>query len=160
MNKKAEVDLGKIIEACISIIFLVIFVPVIISSLYSITHPEPQQIINNTAVEEAKNLSQQLEVCQRNFEELNNTILTKNDILDLTSIIKQTNQNVINIYETNHNYIKNYFSLTIQLTIALTLALSIGLFTLLDLTIFKMELVKTVIKVVKHRFTKVEVHNN
>lgn len=160
MNKKGQQDIGKIIEAGLSLLFLVIFVPIIISMLYSISHPSPQIVVNNTAVEEAKNLSDRLAICEQDYNELNKTVVTKQDLLDLTSAIKQANQNIINIYDTNYNYIKNYFSLTIVLSLAFGFTLSFGLFTLLDWTVFKFELARGFFRAVKRRFKKNEEGEN
>lgn len=154
MNKKGQREVGNIIEAGLSLLFLVIFVPIIISTLYSISHPEPQIVVNNTAVEEARNLSQQLTICETNYQELNKTIVTKQDLLDLASAIKQANQNIINIYESNQNYIQNYFSLTIALSISLGITLSFGLLTLFDWTVFKFELARGLFRAIKRRFKK------
>jgi hypothetical protein len=152
MNKKAQNDIAKIFELIIAVIFLLAVLPIFFQ-LSSLTSPEPQEIINNTAVEQAKNLSLSLEICQQNYEQLKNSTVTKEDFSYLVSVVSQLNQNVINIYETNHNYIKNYFSLTIILSITLTLAFTIGLFTLLDLTIFKAKFMKTGINIIKQRFS-------
>jgi len=154
-NRKGQYDLGKIIEAGLAILFLAIFLPIIGTMLYSISHPQPQVIVNNTAVEEARNLSEKLAVCEANFNELNNSVVTKKDLIDLTSLIRQTNQNVISIYEINYNYIKNYFSLTIILSLALGFTLSFGLLTLLDWTVFKFELAKGFFRVLRRRFSRV-----
>lgn len=160
MNKKGQQDIGKIIEAGLSILFLAIFVPVILSVLFSISHPSPQIVVNNTAIEEAKTLSDKLAICEQNFNELNQTVVTKKDLIDLTSAIRQANQNIINIYESNHNYIANYFSLTIVLSITLGITLSFGLLTLFDWTIFKFELVRGFFRAVKRRFKKNEEAKN
>ena len=156
MNKSGQQEVGKIIEAGLSLLFLVIFVPIIISILYPLSHPPQQIVVNNTAVEEAKNLSDKLAICEQNFNELNNTVVTKKDLLDLTYAIRQANQNIISIYETNNNYIKNYFSLTIILSISLGITFSFGLFTLLDWTVFKFELARGFFRVIKRRFKKNE----
>jgi hypothetical protein len=147
-------SLDKLIEAAVSVIFLLVITPVLFSMLYSISNPAPQVIINNTAVEQAQNLSIQLQICQKNLDELNKTVVTKQDLNDLYSILSKVNQNVVNIYETNNNYIKNYFSLTVALSISLGFTISVGLFTLLDITIFNLELSKGFIRVLRRKFSK------
>jgi predicted PurR-regulated permease PerM len=157
MNKRGQKEVGLIIEAFVSIIFLVFTIPIFLQ-LSSLTNaPQQPSTINNTALEQAENLSQQLEICQKNFEDLNKSILTKDDLSSLTNAINQINQNVITIYESNQNYIANYFSLTITLSIAFTLTLSFGLLTLLDWTVFKFELARGFFRAVKKRFSKEEV---
>jgi predicted PurR-regulated permease PerM len=156
MKKKGQ-SVEKIIEAFVGIILLLIFVPVIFSMLSSLS-PENKEVIiqNNTAIEQAKNLSEQLTICQNNLNELNATIITKEDLNDLYNAVSQINKNVITIYETNQNYIQNYFSLTIMLSITLTLVFSIGLLTLIDLTIFKAAFIRSFTKIIRQRFTKIE----
>ncbi len=162
MNKRGQSP-EKIIEAFIGIILLLVFVPIIFSMLNSLSPSSKEVIVqNNTAVEQAKNLSDQLAICQTNLNELNATVVTKEDLNDLYSAVSQINQNVITIYESNQNYIQNYFSLTVVLSITLTLVFSLGLFTLIDLTIFKTAFIRSFAKIIKQRFTQtnVEINNN
>ena len=126
----------------------------LISQLYSVANPPTNVVVDNTAIEQARNLSEQLKTCQQNYEELNKTVVTKSDLTLLTDAISKVNQNVITIYETNNKYINTYISFTIKITIALTLAFNIGLFTLIDLTFFKVELSKGLIRRIKERFKK------
>jgi hypothetical protein len=143
----------KIVETIISLILLASVIP-LLSTLYSTSNPNPQTIVDNTAIEQAKNLSAQLELCQKNYEELNRTILTKQDIKDLYSALATINQNVVNIYETNNNYIRNYFTFTIAVSLTLGFTLSVGLLTLFDVAFFNMELRRGFIRVVKKRFKR------
>ena len=153
MNKKGQ-DFGKIIEAIFSIIFLFILTPVLISILYSASHPHPEIVVNNTAVEQAQSLSQQFAICQENYNQLKNSTVTKGDLQSLVDAISQINKNVINIYQSNSNYINNYFIFTIQITIALTIVFSIGIITFFDWTIFKFELAKGFFRAVKRRLSQ------
>ena len=144
----------KIISGIVSLIFLAIITPFFISQLHSVANPQTNIVVDNTAIEQAKNLSEQLKICQQNYQELNKTIVTKSDLTLLTDAISKVNQNVITIYETNNKYISTRISFTVQITIALTLAISIGLFTLIDLTFFNVELSKGLIKAIKDRLKR------
>jgi hypothetical protein len=155
-NKKAQNDIAKVFELIMAIIFLIAVLP-IFSQLSSLSNPGQEVAVNNTAIEQAKNLSENLEICQKNYEELKNSSVTRDDFNYLVSAVSQLNTNVVNIYETNNNYIKNYFSLTIILSITLTLVFSMGLFTLIDLTIFKAKFMKTGINIIKQRFSSTPV---
>jgi predicted PurR-regulated permease PerM len=151
-NKKAQ-NIGGIIEVIIGITFFIAVFPILFK-LADMSNPEPKVVVDQTAIEQAKNLSEQLKICQKNYEELNKTILTKSDLIDLTKAVGLINKNVINIYETNQNYIKNYFSFTVILSLSLGFTLSISLFTLIDWTIFKFELRKSLFDAIKRRFNK------
>ncbi|MBS3165799.1 hypothetical protein J4444_01630 [Candidatus Woesearchaeota archaeon] len=153
MNKKGQI--GAVIEGIVGILILLAMLPLLFQ-IGDIAKPQKDIVVNNTAVEQAKNLLSQLEICQKNYEDLNKSVITKNDLLDLTSVVKSINQNVMNIYEMNTSYIENHISLTIEITITLTLMFSLGIFTLLDATIFKFELAKGLFRTVKRRFTKDE----
>ncbi len=150
----------NVVEGVVGVIFLIIALPIFIALLNAINTelptepPEPVVLVNETLIEEAQNLSQQLELCQKNLEELNSSIVTKTDLQDVMSAIAQINQNVINIYETNNQFISARITLTITLSITLTLVLSLGLLTLLDVTVFKAELSKALWRVIKKRFSK------
>ncbi|MBI2572827.1 hypothetical protein HYV86_03130 [Candidatus Woesearchaeota archaeon] len=150
MNKKGQ-NVGGIVEAFVAIIFLIAMIP-ILWKLADLSTPEPTIVVDQAAIELSKNLSEQLAICQKNYEELNSTMLTKNDIIELTGAIRQVNQNVITIYENNNNYIQNYFSFTIILSISLAITFSIGLFALLDWTVFNFELRKGLFEAIKKRF--------
>ncbi|MBI3051728.1 hypothetical protein HYY74_04705 [Candidatus Woesearchaeota archaeon] len=146
----------KIISGIVALIFLAVITPVLIFQLYSVANPPANSVIDNTAIEQARNLSEQLKICQQNYQELNKTVVTKSDLILLTDVISKVNRNVITIYETNNKYINTYISFTIKITIALTLAFSIGLFTLIDLTFFNVELSKGLIRKIKERFRRKE----
>lgn len=147
-------NIEKIIEGIIALIFLAVITPMLISQLHSIANPQTNVVADNTAIEQARNLSEQLNICQKNYQELNKTVVTKLDLVLLTDAISRINQNVITIYETNNKYINTYINFTIRITIVLTLAFSIGLFTLIDLTFFNVELTKGLIKSIKDKFKK------
>jgi hypothetical protein len=155
MNRRGQNEIARIIEGIFAIIILFAMLPLFFQ-LGDIAKPEKEIIVNNIAIEQARNLSSQLEICQRNYNELNKSIVTKQDIADLASIIKGVNQNVLNIYDMNTTYIKNNISLTIKITITLTLMFSIGLLTLIDATFFKFELATGLFRAFKKRFGKKE----
>jgi hypothetical protein len=159
MNKKGQNEVARIIEGVFAIIILFTMLPLIFQ-LGDLSKPQKEIVVNNTAIEEARNLSEQLKICQQNYEELNQSIITKQDLIDLTSVVKSINQNVISIYETNNNYIENHISLTIRITITLTLMFSLGLLTLLDATFFKFELARGFLRAFKKRFKKKEEVND
>ena len=142
-------SLSKIIEGIFGILFLISAIPLLLQ-LNSIANPP----INTIALEEVKNCSEQLSICQQNYQELNNTVVTKSDLNKILEAIKRLDQNVINIYETNNNYINAYIYSTIQITISLTILISLGLFALIDLTLFNVELSKSLIKIIKDKFKK------
>jgi len=144
----------KIISGTVALVFLAVITPILISQLHSVANPPTNVVVDNTAIEQAKNLSEQLKICRQNYDELNKTVVTKSDLTLLTDAISKVNQNVITIYETNNKYINMYISFTIKITIALTLVFSIGLFTLIDLTFFNVELSKGLIKAIKDRFKR------
>jgi len=144
----------KIIEGIVALIFLVVLAPILISILHSISPEKSGEVVDTSAIEKAKNLSAQLELCQQKYDELNETILTKQDLTGIQSALSGINQNVVNIYESNNNYIKNYFSFTIALSLSLGFTLSIGLFALIDLTVFNVALSKGIIRAVKNRFRR------
>jgi hypothetical protein len=155
MNKRGQNEIARVVEGLFAVIILFAMLPLFFQ-LGDLAKPQKEIVINNTAIEEARNLSEQLAICQQNYEELNQSIITKQDLLDLTSVVRNINQNVISIYETNNNYIENHISLTIKITITLTLMFSLGLLTLLDATLFKFELAKGFFRAWKRRFKKKE----
>src|SRR3989344_8004754 len=103
MNKKGQI--GVVIEGIVGILILLAMLPLLFQ-IGDIAKPQKDIVVNNTAVEQAKNLLSQLEICQKNYEDLNKSVITKNDLLDLTSVVKSINQNVMNIYEMNSSYIE------------------------------------------------------
>jgi|SRR3989344_4515855 len=149
-NRKGQDALARVVEGVIGLIILSAMLPLIFQ-LGNIANPQKEVVIDNTAVEQARNLSEQLSICQQNYEELNKSVITKQDLLDLTSVVKGINQNVISIYEMNNNYIENHISLTIKITIVLTLMFSLGLFTLIDATLFRFKLVRGLFRAVKRK---------
>lgn len=158
LNKRGQNEIARVIEGIFAIIILFSMLPLFFQ-LGDLANPKPEVVVNNSAIEEARNLSEQLAICQQNYEELNKSVITKQDLLDLTDIIGSINKNVISIYETNNNYIENHISLTIKITITLTLMFSLGLLTLIDATFFKFELATGLFRAFKRRFGKKEEQN-
>jgi len=158
-NKKIHLE-KKNIELVLGIIVFLIFI-LFLFKLISIANsqlgPRPEIIVNNTAVEQARIYSEQLAICQNNFEELNKSVVTKRDMSEL--IFNLTNRSMIYIYENTNNYMGNNFYLTIQLTFIITLTFFIGLFILVDWTIFKFELARGLFNIIKKKFSKSEQQN-
>jgi len=146
-------SIEKVIGGLVSIIMLLIFTPVLISMLHSINQ-QPALTPDNTAIEQAKNLSIELDVCKKQVENLSNTIVTKNDLLGIENVLTRINQNTITVYEQNNKFISNYFTFTISIAIALTFSVVIGAFSLFDAVFFNMDLTKGFFRRIKKRFTK------
>ena len=148
-------SIEKIIGGIVSIVMLIIIAPVLISMLHSINQ-QPALTPDNTAIEQAKNLSIELNVCKAQLENLSNAVVTKDDLLGIETALTRINQNTITVYEQNNKFISNYFTFTISITIALTFSVVIGAFSLFDAVFFNMDLTKGFFRRIKKRFTKTE----
>ena len=150
-------SLEKLIGGIVSLITLVIVAPILISMLNSVNEQPalaPDNTAINTAIEQAKNLSAELDICQKQVEHLSTTVVTKDDLSGIETALKRINQNTINVYEQNNKFISNYFSFTISVTIALTFSVIIGAFSFFDFAFFNMDLTKGFFRKVKKRFSK------
>mgnify|MGYP001585340405 FL=1 len=146
-------SIEKIIGGFVSLIMLLVFTPILLSMLHSVSQ-QPTLTQDNTAIERAKNLSIELDVCKKQVENLSNTVVTKGDLTGIENALKRLNQNTITIYEQNNKFISNYFTFTISITIALTFSVVIGAFSLFDAVFFNMDLTKGFFRRVKKRFSK------
>ena len=54
----------KIISAIVALIFLAVLTPVLISQLNSVANPPTNKVVDTSAIEKARNLSEQLNNCE------------------------------------------------------------------------------------------------
>jgi hypothetical protein len=141
----------SIIEGIIGIAVLIIMLPALIGLIHIIPSTPTT---DHAAEQRAQNLSEQLQICQTNLDALNKTVVTKGDLKDILSAIQNINTNVINLYDTQNNYIENRFQFIVSLSVTLTLGISITLFTFIDITIFGGELWKAIWGTFKKRFKR------
>ena len=140
----------KIIEAIVgAIVFFAIF-PALIGLISEVN--QPKIIPPSGPTPEEINLTQRLDACYQQLGELNASIVTKQDFAELRAQVEGIKENVVNIYNTQTNYIENRFYFVVSLSITITLSLSISLFVLIDLTIFGGELWVSIKKTIINRF--------